>query len=279
MFLVNGTPTRCIDFADRGFQYGDGLFTTIAVMQGIPLFLARHLERLQRDSLKLSIPFPGREILSTEAHAVSQNCSNGVLKIQLTRGSGGRGYRLPEVAATTRVLSLHPAPDYPANLTDSGVKLTLCTMRLGINRFLAGIKHMNRLEQVIARAEWQADDIHEGVMLDCENYAVEGTMSNLFIVRDRCLYTPPIDRCGVAGIMRSIVIDSARENHIDVSYIRLQLADLYQADEVFLTNCIIRLWPVRQLNGVSYKIGPITRAVAGWIRARIDQELASACPG
>jgi 4-amino-4-deoxychorismate lyase len=277
MILINGAPTRQIEVADRGFQYGDGVFTTVAVKRGIPLFLSLHIGRLQRDSATLLIPFPAEELLSREAHDLSHGCADGALKIQLTRGAGGRGYRLPETPVMTRVLSLHPAPASPSNLGDGGIRLTLCKTRLGLNPALAGVKHMNRLEQVMARAEWQASDIDEGLMLDSEGNVVEGTMSNLFIVRGRRLYTPLIDRCGVAGIMRSIVIDCARENGIELAEIRLRLDDIRQADEVFLTNCLIGLWPVRRFEDAYFTVGPVGRAVAGWIKAKTDRELTLAC--
>ena len=272
MALVNGVETRCIDLADRGFQYGDGVFTTLAVSRGFPLFLNDHLDRLQRDCARLAIPFPGCAILAEEARLLVETHPESVLKIILTRGIDGRGYRCPDHPQPTRVLSVHPKPDHPENPSSTGIRARLCRTRLGINPALAGIKHMNRLEQVLARSEWGEDDIREGLMLDHEGYVVEGVMSNLFLIKDGRLRTPLIDRCGVAGIMRSVVIRSALVAGLAVGEARIEVAELYEADELFLTNSVIRLWPVRQLEGVDFAIGPVTGMIQQVLAAVIDEE-------
>lgn len=277
--LVNGQPTRCVDLADRGFQYGDGTFTTIAVRQGVPLFWALHLARLERDCQRLLISFPGSECLEPDVRRLCMTQLEGVLKIQISRGIGGRGYRLPQPQRVTRVLSMHPLPEYPPELWKVGVEIRVCGSRLGINPRLAGIKHMNRLEQILARAEWAADEIREGIMLDAEGYVTEGTMSNVFLVKDGTLHTPKIDRCGVAGVMRGITIATAQENGVDFVESRVTLEELYAADEVFLTNCVIGLWPVRRCEHRTYGIGPITEEIDRWLRTKAESELAAACNG
>jgi len=275
--LVNGEEKRCIDLSDRGFQYGDGVFTTIAVGSGIPQFLDKHLDRLQRDCARLALPYPGHGILAEEARRLSGASSECVLKILLTRGTGGRGYRCPDQPHPTRVLSCHPRPDYPFELRDGGIHTRLCQARLGINPLLAGIKHLNRLEQVLARSEWNGDEIHEGLMLDTEGCLVEGTMSNVFLMKDGRLRTPLIDRCGVAGVMRSVVRGLALEQRLAIEEARITVSELYQADELFVTNCVIQLWPVRQLESVKYEVGPITRMLASRITTLIGEELVKIC--
>jgi len=277
--LVNGQPTRCVDVADRGFQYGDGTFTTVAVRQGIPLFWPLHLARLDRDCRKLLIPFPGGACLEPDMRTLCTAQPEGVLKIQISRGIGGRGYRVPEPARVTRVLSMHPLPDYPPELWTNGVEARLCESRLSINPGLAGIKHMNRLEQILARAEWSAEEIREGIMLDAEGYVAEGTMSNVFLVKNGLLFTPKIDRCGVAGVMRSLAIAAALENGVAVAESRVTLEELYAADEVFLTNCVIGLWPVNRCEARTYGVGPVTREIDRWLRMKVERELAVACNG
>ncbi len=277
--LIGGQWTRCVDLADRGFQYGDGTFTTIAVRKGVPLFWTLHLARLERDCRKLLIPFPGSECLEPDVRTLCAARTDGVLKIHITRGIGERGYRLPEPQRATRVLSIYPPPDYPSELRKIGVEVRLCENRLGINPSLAGIKHMNRLEQILARAEWTDDGIREGIMLDVEGYVVEGTMSNVFLIKNGTLYTPKIDRCGVAGVMRSITIETARQRGIAVVESRVAIEELYAADEVFLTNCVIGLWPVRRCEHRTYGIGPITEEIDRWLRTKAESELAAACNG
>jgi 4-amino-4-deoxychorismate lyase len=274
MALVNGVETRCIDLADRGFQYGDGVFTTLVVSSGIPLFLSDHIDRLQRDCARLNLPFPGHTILADEARLLAVAYPESVLKILLTRGIGGRGYRCPDHPNPTRVLSGHPRPIYPENLSSAGIRARLCRMRLGINPLLAGIKHMNRLEQVLARSEWNEDDILEGLMLDHEGYVVEGVMSNLFLIKSGRVHTPLLDRCGVAGIMRSMVIRSALSEGLAVEEARIDVAELYEADELFLTNSVIRLWPVRQLDSVDFSVGSVTRMLHSLLTALVEKELA-----
>lgn len=262
MVLINGLATREVDVADRGFQYGDGVFETIEVIRATPLFLPRHLERLRLGCAKLSIPFPGTETLGLEVEKVCGGCERGVLKIQVTRGVGGRGYRHLQPVTATRVLSLHPYPGYPENFYNPGVRVRMCETRLGCNPGIAGIKHMNRLEQVLGRQEWAGDEVQEGLMLDQDDYVVEGTMTNIFLVKDTMLSTPELDRCGVSGIMRNLVIENAKNQGIPLAIRRLTKDDVFAADEMFLTNSLIGCWPVRQLEDQIYPVGPVTLRVS-----------------
>jgi 4-amino-4-deoxychorismate lyase len=272
--LVNGQATRCLDVADRGFQYGDGVFTTLPVRSGVPLFLAAHLDRLERDCLKLGIPIPGRECLILDAERLCRTRPEGVLKIQITRGAGGRGYRCPDPAVPTRVLSLHPLPGYPAELAEQGVDIRICRTRLGTNPALAGVKHMNRLEQILARAEWTEPYIREGLMRDGDGWVVEGTMTNLFLVENGGLVTPRLDRCGVAGVMRGLVMAWGSQAGRAIAEDRLNLERVYGADELFLTNSVIGLWPVRRCGERTFPVGPVTREVRLWLTNRIRDAVA-----
>lgn len=263
---VNGIATRAIDLSDRGFQYGDGVFTTVRVQEGVPLFLDRHLDRLRHDGERLAIPFVGSGVLREDVRALLGDHRQATLKIQMTRGMGGRGYRSPEPVVPTRIVSLHPPPPHPAEYSDSGVAVRYCRMRLAINPVLAGLKHMNRLEQILARAEWSAGPPVEGLMRDTEGYLVEGTMTNVFLVREGCLLTPLLDRCGVSGVMRAILIEGAAELGMSVSEERVGLAAVEAADEIFLTNSVIGLWPVRSLEHRHYPVGPVVLELAEWLK-------------
>lgn len=265
MVLINGETSRCIDFSDRGFQYGDGVFTTIAVRDGIPSFFDLHLNRLETDSAKLNLAFPGRALLRDEACRLIKNAPNSVLKVVLTRGTGGRGYQFPNPSQPTRVLSCHPRIDYPGSCLTEGVLVRLCDMRLGRNARLAGIKHLNRLEQVLARNEWNDDEIREGILRDESDHVIEGVMSNLFLVKEDRIKTPKLEYNGVSGIMRSLAMKAAVQLGLSVEQGSVSLSELYQADELFLTNCLIKIWPVRQFEAKRYKIGAVSHRIAGII--------------
>lgn len=262
MILVNGRDTSLIPVLDRGFQYGDGCFTTLEVCSGVPLFLLRHLSRLARDCARLRIPFDCADSLGAEAKSMVAAGRDGVLKIIVTRGEGGRGYRCPETLRPTRVLSFHPRPAYAPAWAESGVALRVCRTRLGVNPDLAGIKHMNRLEQVLARSEWSDSGIQEGLLLDAQGCVTEATMSNVFLVRDGCLETPRLDRCGVAGIMRELVMELAIQMGMAVREVRCRLPQVLRADEVFLTNSLIGVWPVCRLDERQWQPGPATRRLS-----------------
>ncbi|WP_031433439.1 aminodeoxychorismate lyase [Methylomarinum vadi] len=259
MYLLNGESKHCIDVSDRGFQYGDGLFETIEVSNGKPLFLDLHLERLAAGCERLLIPMPDRSLLRHEAIQLSASAVQAVLKLIVTRGSGGRGYRQPDCIQPTRLFSLHPYPDYPHSYQSKGVAARFCRHRLGLNPDLAGLKHLNRLEQVMARAEWQGSDIQEGLMSNEEGFVIEGTMSNVFAVQDGILLTAPIERCGVAGIVRALLINVAGDMGIKVQERYFTSEKLLRADEIFVTNSVIGIWPVRQLETRRFEPGPVTK--------------------
>lgn len=262
---VDGQPAEVIPVYDRGLQYGDGIFTTVAVKSGVPLLWDRHLRRLQSDAARLSITLPAADLLQEDAERASANVTSATLKIILTRGSTGRGYRASAMASTRRILTLWQRAPQPQAAAD-GVVLRLCRTRLSRNPALAGIKHLNRLEQVVARSEWD-DDYAEGLMQDTEGAIVEGTATNLFVVRDGTLLTPDLSVCGVAGVMRDVVLERARGLSIAHRVEPLAPAAVDAADELFLTNCLIGIWPVRRFQAKEYRIGPITRtlqdAIAG----------------
>lgn len=257
--LIDGKDTDRIAADDRGLLYGDGLFETIAVRDGVPQLWAQHMARLQRDCVRLGIAPPAEELLLDEAQSLCAASEQAVLKIIITRGSGGRGYRPTPQSVPRRILSLHNWPVYPAHYWQQGIAVRLCGMRLGSNPRLAGIKHLNRLEQVLARAEWDDAAITEGLMLDTVGQLIEGTMSNVFLIRDGELRTPVLDRCGVAGVMRGHVVALAAELGISCAVMPLELEDVTQADEVFVCNSLIGIWPVRRFEERELVPGPLTR--------------------
>ncbi|MGE0372667.1 MAG: aminodeoxychorismate lyase [Gammaproteobacteria bacterium] len=265
--LINGRPGNSLDVRDRGLLYGDGLFDTLAVRDGRPQFWERHMGRLLEGCQRLRLAPADPSLLRAEADALCAGAVRGILKIVLTRGPGARGYRFDAGAPGTRILTLSAAADYPVRQYRDGIAVRLCTTRLGCNPALAGIKHLNRLEQVLARAEWDDPDIAEGLMRDAGGRIVEGTMSNLFAALDGALVTPRLDECGVAGVMRDVIIEWARDNGLAVAERDLVDADLRRADEIFLCNSLIGVWPVRRIDDLVLHPGPIAARVAAAIGA------------
>lgn len=264
MMLINGERTNTLDASDRGLHYGDGLFETIEVIHGQPVFLLPHLARLKAGCQVLKIPFPSVNLLIDEISQLSKNAEHGVVKLMLTRGSGGRGYRQPEPIQTTRFVALHPFPDYPENYTNQGIKARFCEARLGLNPMLAGIKHNNRLEQVLARAEWQ-DQFQEGLVLNLNEHVIEGTMSNLFAVKDNIIFTPKIDLSGVKGIIRCIILEIASLKNLPIQEALLTRDFILEADELFVTNSVIGIWPITLLEKKSYPVGNWTQKIMTYL--------------
>jgi 4-amino-4-deoxychorismate lyase len=256
--LINGQASAGISSLDRGLLYGDGLFETIAVEHERPRFWLRHLARLVAGCERLGIPRPEGSVLLEESLALITGVERGVIKIIVTRGQGGRGYRPAADTFPTRIIQLHPWPEYPETCHGSGVRVRLCRQRLGRNPELAGIKHLNRLEQVLARGEWDDPGILEGLLLDEDEHPVAGTMSNLFIIRGRVLMTPELVRSGVAGILRTVVMELAASMPMPLQVRALGLDDLREADEVFLTNSLIGIWPVIAVDDRPYRKGALT---------------------
>lgn len=257
--LINGQDSATLSAQDRGLLYGDGLFETLAVRNGAPLRWERHLQRLLLGCERLGIPCPDVGTLTVESLALCKGLERAVLKLIVTRGVGGRGYRSPTNVQPTRVLACHPWPDYPPGNATDGVRVRLCGTRLAQQPALAGIKHLNRLEQVLARAEWDDDEIAEGLLFDREDHVIEATGSNLFLVSAGQLVTPDLSDCGVAGIMRAMIIETAAKLGMSCSIRPVTRAELFDASELLLCNSLIGLWPVRQLDTRPCVPGPVTR--------------------
>lgn len=261
------TPRVSVDFldsdrvsvSDRGFTYGDGLFETLRIVRGRAPLWPRHAERLRAGCERLRIPSPDLDAVRDEVLRLAEGLDDAVARVTLTRGPGARGYAPPASADQTLVVSVSPlALDAAASI--DGIVLRLCTTRLAIQPLLAGLKHLNRLEQVIARGEWDDPSIAEGLMLDTDGDLVCATAANLFAVFGGQLATPPVDRCGVAGVARAEVL-AVR----DVAEARLNPVRLEEADEVFLTSAVRGILPVRVFGTRSWQPGPVTRALqAHW---------------
>ena len=198
--LVNGVEGGAIAADDRGLFYGDGLFETMAVRNGRIRCFGLHMSRLGSGCARLGIPMLPLSLLEEECLQVLEGLGSGVVKLVLTRGTGPRGYRPPAEPTVTRIVIASAPRAVPGH--EDGIVVRVCDTRLALSPILAGIKHLNRLEQVLACAEWNDPAIAEGIMLAADDRVIGATAANLFVVRHGRLYTPEIRDCGVAGVMR-----------------------------------------------------------------------------
>jgi 4-amino-4-deoxychorismate lyase len=266
MVLINGRESEVVAHDDRGLSYGDGLFETIACLDGRPFLWDQHIARLQHGCKRLGIPMPSASLLQDEVAKVSDS-GRAVAKITITRGRGGRGYICPDPPQPLRIVASHPWPQRD-RLAKTGVTLRWCETPLARNQRLAGIKHLNRLEQVLARREWNDETISEGLMSTSDGEVIEGTMSNLFVVHGDDVSTPSLTDCGIAGVMRAALIATLEGSGQQVSIRAVKREDVYHADEVFLSNCIIGIWPVIALADARWPVGALTSRLQSAIKAR-----------
>jgi 4-amino-4-deoxychorismate lyase len=257
---MNGIPDREVSPFDRAVHFGDGLFETIACRHGRPRFLSLHLERLQLGCNRLGIALDGLDDIRAEVRELAAEVDAAIVKVVLTRGTAvARGYATTGYEKATRVTFRYAWPQETPVLSQDGVRARTAALRLGENPVLAGLKHCNRLEQVLARREWTDPGIAEALLFSSSGKLISGTMSNVFIVEGSRLRTPRLDLCGVAGVMRRVVLREATRAGIAVHEDVLNAEDLRNADELFLTNARIGIWPVRELDGRVLQPGPVTR--------------------
>lgn len=266
---IDGRPADSLPLTDRGLAYGDGVFETIAVISGRPVLLERHLQRLASGCNRLSIA-ADQSLIHSELLAFATQLGDGVMKLIVTRGDSVRGYAPAPQAQPRRILQGGAAPVYPPAHAEQGVRLFQCVTRLAEQPLLAGLKHLNRLEQVLARSEWLDSAYAEGLMCDTSGRIIEGVYSNLFLIKDAVLLTADLSRCGVAGVMRAELLAQAQAQGIAVEVRDIQMADLEQADEVFLCNSVYGVWPVRRFAQLNWSAGPLTRKLQGIARALLD---------
>lgn len=256
---VNGYSVSTLDSVkDRGLAYGDGLFETIYVKSGrIPL-LKLHMERLQVGCHRLNIPMD-ISLIQREILSYSQQIDKGILKVIITRGDSSHGYAIPTKSYPRRILQYIEPSLYPKINASEGVILFNCATRLSEQTKLAGIKHLNRLEQVIARSEWNSSVYSEGLMRDTTGRVIECIFSNLFFVKSGKLITANLHSSGVDGVMRRALLESSKKNKISFKIIDIRLEDILNADELFICNSIYGVWPVRELCNRNWKKGEMTR--------------------
>ena len=247
--IINGRRDEQVSSLDRGLLYGDGVFETIAVKNGVLLQWEDHLERLLIGCEKLGIQGLDAKQLEKEALQLleAESDSKCVIKIIITRGIGDRGYK-PTQQDLTRIVQKFPWPAHPASFAEEGVKVTQCTFRLAKQNKLAQIKHLNRLEQVLARSEWE-DEFQEGLVCDTDDNIIEATSSNVFFQIDNTLVTPDLNQCGVAGVMRKKIIEYCSKKNVAMQIRDVKLTEIGSMQAMFLCNSVNGIWPVRSFCG------------------------------
>jgi len=274
--LIDGAATGTLSALDRGLHFGDGVFETIACLHGRPRFLALHLDRLVRGCRTLGFSPPAVERLRAEVEHLAGEQERSTVKLIVTRGPATvRGYAVSGDARATRIAIRYPWPVEDPVLQQRGVNVRMAVTRLGENPALAGLKHCNRLEQILARAEPQDAGSAEALMLSRSGNLVSGTMTNLFLVdgppESPRLRTPAIDLCGVAGVMRRVVLREAARAEIPTTECVLWPADLAAATEIFLTNARVGLWPVARVDDRTLTPGPVTRRLQGLLAPLLEE--------
>jgi 4-amino-4-deoxychorismate lyase len=260
---VNGHPVDTgLSLFDRGLHFGDGLFETIACRNGTARFLALHLERLVRSCERLRINLGDVNVVRQELQATAARAGDALLKLIVTRGDAvARGYGWSGTEVATRVVFQYPLPPENVAAVRDGIRVRTARLRYGENEQLAGMKHLNRLEQVLARSEVSAEDADELLVYSSSGLLASGTMSNVFLVQGGRVRTPRLDRCGVAGVMRRAILREAAALGAPVDEAPLTAQDVARCDELFLTNARIGIWPVRLLDDRALEVGPVTRGL------------------
>jgi len=272
--LVNGEQTECISVTDRGLQFGDGVFETIRVHQGKPVWWQQHMDRLLDGCRRLHFAdMPDVDTLRQEVTKLLADTITGTLKIIITRGNSSSGYAAPADIVPNRILILTPGLRHLSK-TEQGIVLGVCEQPVTGSQQLSGIKHLNRLEQVLARTECQSKGWDEGLMLDDRNRIIEGSMSNLFVWQQNNLLTPQLEQTGIKGICRERVLSLAEENGMKVEQCELDLGDLQHCDGLFVTNSLIGIWPVvqyrcQQISERQFEVNVNTRLLQHLLEADI----------
>ena len=274
--LINGIASEYVSVTDRGLHYGDGVFETIACVGNSAVFIQQHLNRMENGARKLNIPFPDRQLFLDDINCLLRGSnSNSIIKLILTRGRGKRGYRYEKTQIPTRICMLSAWPDYVAHWREHGITTRFCQTQVSVNPQLAGIKSLNRLDSVLASSEL-GQAFNEGFLSDIDGNVIEGTMSNIFIVLNDVLVTPDLTRCGVNGIMREQIIDIAQNSSIKVETRNITRDELLESREIFISNSVIGVCVVKQLEKQSYNTDTMTRTINKILDRRIEADAKAA---
>lgn len=261
----HGAKIDSVAVDDRALQYGDGVFETIAVRDGRPRFWDLHVKRLGKGCNRLGLAMPAVNILRRDLdRALAKTTANTTFctaKLIISAGGDQRGYQRPPSEHPNSYIGIFPARPLPAGFYRTGVAAYPCKTAISTQAALAGIKSLNRLDQVLARSEWDTDEYFEGLMCDSDKNLVCGTMTNLFFVRNNKIETPSLSRSGVAGVMRQRIIALLAENNIGCTEVFIQASALDGVDEMFVSNSQIGVLPIRRFGSHRWPAGEATQSV------------------
>ncbi len=259
MVWINGEQSESVEVNDRSFQYGDGCFTTILTKGGKVQHWSYHQQRMELALRALGIESPDwQQVAKWIDLAVLFDVKAGV-KVHISRGCGGRGYSPENVTQPRVTITNFAFPSHYEQWQAQGIQLGVCSKRLGLNPMLAGLKHNNRLEQVLLKSEMDKAGYLDGVCLDIHGHIVETTAANIFWVKDHTLYTPSLANAGVAGVARRVVLEHSDQLEMKVVMGEFELDHLNNAEEVFISNALLGVSPVIQISNHLYSIGRQTR--------------------
>jgi 4-amino-4-deoxychorismate lyase len=267
----SGKPCESIPVNDRAVQYGDGLFETVAIRDGKARLWDYHAERLQSGCTRLDLPAPAKQLVEDELNsalnAAPINTEHCVAKLLVSAGAGHRGYRRPGGVEGTLLVGLAESSRLPEVMYRGGVEVRVCDTRLAIQPHLAGIKSLNRLEQVMARNEWQDETVFEGLLLDTEDRLICGTMSNVFLIDGNSLVTPAITRCGISGVMRRHVLTVVEQAGIKCEVRDVANNELNSCLGAFLTNSQFGVLPINRCADRSWDLNDLSRRILQLVTA------------
>jgi 4-amino-4-deoxychorismate lyase len=258
LVIVNGEISDSISVYDRGLAYGDGVFETVLANNGKCLLWDRHLERLKKSLEQLQIATDELNNLYPVLKPYLPPEAEQVVKIIVTRGNSQRGYAVEADSTPNTLIYITEKPKPVQDWAKIGARAVFCKTRLAYQPSLAGLKHLNRLEQILARLELTGHDLQEGIMRGQQGEVVEGIMHNLFFVKNSELFTPDLSQCGVAGIMRTFIIENCQQLGLPLHIGEVSVEQLLAADEIFLSNSINVIWPICELDGTRFEIGTVT---------------------
>jgi len=267
---INGVQHDSISITDRGLAYGDGVFTTAKVVQGKIQLLSEHLERLTKNCDKLSIPLPDIDKIKRELKVAAQRFELCVAKVIITAGEGGRGYSRDGCETSTVIISFHAFPEHYLTWQQQGIYLGVAQFKLGLNPFLVGIKHLNRLEQVLIRQELDSREEDDLLVLNCSENIIEASAANIFWLKNNTWYTPNIVESGISGLMRQHILktlNNDKSKAIEIIEAKITMVDNIEA--MFICNSVMNIVPVSQFQGRKLALAP-SRVVANRIQESLS---------
>lgn len=271
-YLINGSFDHAISPFDRGFAYGDGVFRTLVVRDGLPENWPLHYQKLVADCGAIGIVCPSADLLMSDLQQLFlPDCLTenqlAVAKIIITRGEGERGYAPPAVTMPLRVVIKTAMLQYPEENFVKGVNLHVCETQLSSQPKLAGVKHLNRLENVLARMEWNDPTFADGIMLDANHNVIECTSANIFARFGDVLLTPSLRQCGVAGVTRQRIIDIAYTLSLKSAVEVFNFEKLLAADEVIICNSLYGAWQVKTIQQKTWPTGTLAANIRAALKA------------